>query len=164
MLLQGLLAHNDVPPTGKGPQHKLLRARLAELELDDVRVTHVDLTDGRKQRRTRDAHPGRRPDDTLVRGLDIVSGELPTIMELHTLAQEKGVGFFIGRDLPTVCQVGDDGLTTVAWVAANQVVIHAALRTHVGCRARLMHVKMRWGTQHAVAEHSAALRGGFGGP
>ena len=29
--------------------------------------------------------------------LDILSAELPTIMELHALAQEKGVGFFIGR-------------------------------------------------------------------
>src|SRR5262245_9339732 len=86
VLFQSLLAYNDIPPTGKGPQHKLLRPRLAELELDDVRVTHVDLPDGRKQRRTRDTHPGGGPDDTLVRGLDIVSRKLPAIMELHTLA------------------------------------------------------------------------------
>jgi hypothetical protein len=67
-------------------------------------------------------------------------------MELHAFAQEKSVGFFIGRNLPTVRQVGDDGLTTVARVASNQVVIHTALGTHVGCRARLVHVKVRWST------------------
>src|SRR5215510_6781489 len=164
VLLQGLLAHNDIPPTGKGPQHKLLWPRLAELKLDDVRVTHVDLADGRKQRCTRDAHPRGWPDDTLVCGLDILSSELPAIMELHAFAQEKSIGFFIGRDFPTVRQVGDDGLATVAWVASNQVVIHTALGTHVGCRTRLMHVKVRWGTQHAVAEHPTPLRSPLGCP
>src|SRR5262249_57017381 len=100
----------------------------------------------------------------LVRSLNILSGELPAIVELHALAQEKSISFFIGRDLPTVRQVGDDALPTVAWVASNQVVIHTALGTHVGCRARLMHIKECWGTQHAVAEHPATLRGSFGCP
>ena len=132
VLLQGLLAYDDVPTTGKGPQHKLLRPRLAELELDDVGVAHVDLTHGRKQWCAWDTHPGGGPDDTLVRSLDILRRERPAIMEFYTLAQQKGVGLFIGRDLPTVRQVGNDALTTITRVAANQVVIHAALRTHVG--------------------------------
>src|SRR6266511_138940 len=86
VLLQGLLAYDDVPTTGKGPQHKLLRPRLAELELDDIGVAHVDLTHGRKQRCARDTHPRGGPDDALVRGLDILRRELSPIMELHALA------------------------------------------------------------------------------
>ena len=132
---------------------RALWPRLAELELDDVRIPHIDLAHGRKQRGARDTYPGGGPDDALVGGLDIFRREHPAIMEGHTLAQQKGVGLLVGRDLPTMREVRDNRLSTVARIAANQVVIHAALGTHVGRRARLMHVKVRWGTQHAVAQH-----------
>ena len=53
VVLQRLLAHDDVPARGKGRQHETGRAGLVELELDSVGVAHVDLADARKQRRTR---------------------------------------------------------------------------------------------------------------
>src|SRR5262245_34079697 len=50
VVLKRLLPHDDVPATGKGPQHKRLWTRLVQLQLNGMRVAHVDGTDRGEQR------------------------------------------------------------------------------------------------------------------
>src|SRR5262249_20681331 len=95
------------------------------------------------------------------RRLDIFSGQLPAIVKLHAFAQKKRVGFAIFGHLPTVRQVGDDGLSAVAWVTPDEIVIHAELHDR---GALLMHIEMRWCGDEAVAQDSAALGLGLGCP
>src|SRR5262249_21241837 len=120
-VLQGFLAHNDVPAGGKGGEHKTGGARLVELELDGVGVTHVNLAHGRKQRCAGDAHALRRPDDAGIGGLDVLGRESGAVVEFHALTEKKRIGFAIWRDLPTVRQVRDDGLATVQRIAPDQI-------------------------------------------
>src|SRR5712691_7266902 len=124
VLFQCLLAHDDVPPTRKGAQHKALRPRCVQLEFNRMRVTHVDRTDGRKQRRAGATEPYRRRDDTGESRLDILCSESPAVMELHALAQEERIRLAIWRNLPAVCQVWKNGLPAVQGVASDQIVIH----------------------------------------
>src|SRR5882762_1289999 len=54
-------------------------------------------------------------------------------------------------------EIGDDGLATVARIAPNQVIEHAALSADVADSARLMHVEMRRAIENAVAHHASPL-------
>src|SRR6202035_812719 len=76
---------------------------------------------------------------------------------LDTLAQVKRVGLAVLRDFPAMRQIGDDGLATVARIAPDQVVEHAALSADVADSARLMHVEMRRAIENAVAHHPSSL-------
>ena len=64
VVLQRLLAYDNVPAAGKSAEHEILRAGLAQDKLNGARVAHIDGTDGREQRRARAAKPLGRPDDT----------------------------------------------------------------------------------------------------
>jgi hypothetical protein len=150
VVLQRLLAHNDIPATGKGGEHKTGRARLVELELDGVGVTYVNLAHRRKQRRTRDTHTLRRPDDAGMRGLDVLGGEIGAVVEFHPLAQKERIRFAIRRDLPAMCQVGDNRLPAVQRITSDQIVVHTALRAHIIHGARLMDIKVRGRTRDAI--------------
>ena len=55
VVFQRLLAHDDVPATGKRPQHKIAAAGFAELEFNGVVIAHVDLAHRREQGRARTA-------------------------------------------------------------------------------------------------------------
>ena len=132
MVLQRLLAHNDIPAAGKGPEHERLGPGLAQLKCDGMRVPHVDGFHGTKQRRARAAKPLGRKNDALIRGLDVLGGQSAPIVKGDALAQEERVGFAVLGNLPTVCQVRNDGLATIAWVTPNQVVIHRPLGVYVG--------------------------------
>src|SRR5262249_18058139 len=85
VVLQCLLAHDDVPATGKRPEHEILRACLAQFKLDSVGITHVDLAHSRKERRAWTTEASGRRDETGVRGLDILRGKITTVVELHAL-------------------------------------------------------------------------------
>ena len=163
VVLQRLLAHDDVPAAGERPEHEVLRARLAELELDGVGIADVDLAHGGEQRRSRAAETARRLDDALVGRLHVLGCQVGAVVEGHAFAQEEGVGLAVGGNLPTVRQVRDDRLAAVERVAADQVVVHAALRAHVGHGAGLVHVEVRRRVQHAVAQDAAALGVGLRG-
>ena len=82
--------------------------------------------------------------------MHIVGGEISPIVELHALAQKKGIGLAIGGNLPTLRQVWNDRLA-VHWMTPDQVVVHGALGRHVRHGAGLMHVKMCRGAQDTVA-------------
>jgi hypothetical protein len=62
----------------------------------------------------------------------IFRGKIATVVELHTLTQEKRVGFAVLGNLPTVGQIRNDGLTTITRVTPDEVVIHGTLGAHVG--------------------------------
>ena len=102
-----------------------------QLNLERVRVVHVDCAHGRKQRCAGAAETCRGPDDAGVGRLDIVGGQISTVVEFHPLAQEEGIGLAIGRNLPTVREVWDNGLAAVYRITPDEVVIHAALHAHV---------------------------------
>ena len=132
VVLQRLLAHNDVPAAGKGPEHERLGPGLAQLKCDGMRVPHVDGFHGTKQRRARAAKTLGREDDPLIRRLDVLSSKISTIVKFHAFTQEKRVGFAVLGNLPTVSQVRNDSLTTIPGVTPDQVVIHGTLGAHIG--------------------------------
>jgi hypothetical protein len=74
-------------------------------------------------------------------------------------AQEKRVSSGVLGNLPTVCQVGDDGLPTITRVPPEQVVKPAALRENVD--ALLMRVEVGLRINDPVAEDPAARDMGF---
>jgi len=43
VVLQGLLAHDDIPAAGEGAEHEGRRTGFAQLELDGIAVTDIDL-------------------------------------------------------------------------------------------------------------------------
>src|SRR5262249_29121145 len=95
-------------------------------------------------------------------GLHVFGGQLCTVMELHTLAQEERVGLAVFADFPTMRQIGDYGLATVARVAADQIVEHACLGTEIVEGTGLMHIGMRRAVGEAQAQHAAGLCIWFG--
>src|SRR4029453_5744143 len=89
--------------------------------------------------------------------------QLPAIVELHAFAQEKRVGLAIRGNLPTMRQIGNDGLAAVQRIAPDEVIVHRPLRPHVGDRAGLVDIKMRWGTEYPIAQHPTAFSIGVRG-
>jgi hypothetical protein len=146
IVLERLLAHNNIPPTGKRPQHEILGTGLVQREFDGVGVADIDGTHRREQWGTRTTKTCGGPDDPRIGGLDVVRGQRRTIVKVHTFPEEKGVSLAIRRNLPTVREVWDNGLPTVDRVTADQVIIHTALGPHIGDGPRLVHIKMRWRT------------------
>ena len=161
VLLQRLLAEDDVPAAGEGGHHEIDRARRGQLEFDGVLVRRVDLLDRGEQRGARDADAGRRLADAVVGRLHVGGGEVRPVVELHALAQVERVGLAVLGDFPAMRQIGDDALAAVARIAPDQVVEHASLGADVADGARLMHVEMRRPIEDAVAHHAAPLRIGF---
>ena len=157
VLLQGLFAEDDVPAAGKGGHHEIDRPRCRQLKFDGVFVAGVDLADRREQCGARDADTGRRLADAVVGCLDVGGGKVRAVMELHALAQVKRIGLAVFRYLPTMREIGNNGLAAVARVAADQVVEHATLGADIADGAGLMHIEMRRAVQHAIAQHAAAL-------
>ena len=86
IVLQGLLAHNDIPAAGEGAEHKGCRTGLAELELDGIAVADRDRAHRREQGSAGDADAFRRPDNPRIGGFDILRRELRPVVELHPLA------------------------------------------------------------------------------
>src|SRR5262245_48793175 len=115
-----------------------------------MRVPHVDGFHGAKQRRARAAKPLGRKNDALIRRLDVLGGPRASVVTFDALAQEEGVGFAVLGNLPTVCQVRNDGLATIAWVTPNQVIVHAALGVYIDVGTRLVHIKMCRGTEDSI--------------
>src|SRR5215510_11524021 len=150
VVLQRLFTYDDVPAAGKGAKHKVFRACLTQLELDGMRVAHVDHFHSRKQRRTWTTKTLRRKDDAREGGVHIVSSEISPIVELHALAQEEGIGLAIRFNLPALRQVWNDRLT-VQGMPPNQVVVHGALGRHVRHGTGLMHVEMCRSAQDTVS-------------
>src|SRR5438128_2821203 len=116
VVFQRLLAHNRVKAASKRPQDERLGPRLTQCKYDGMGITHGDRFHSRKQRRTRAAKTLGWKDQALERRLDVLSGQLSTIVKFHPLAQEKRVGFAVSGNLPAVGQVWDDGLPAVARV------------------------------------------------
>src|SRR4029077_2512118 len=104
-----------------------------------------------EQRSARDADAGRRFRDAVEGRFYVSRCEMRPVVELDTLAQVKCVGLAVLGDFPAMCQIGDDGLATVARITPDQVVEHAALSADVADSARLMHVKMWRTIENAVA-------------
>jgi len=52
--------------------------------------------------------------------------KLGAVVKLHVFAQEERIGLAVLGDLPTVSEIGNDGLAAVARVAANEIVEHAS--------------------------------------
>src|SRR5262245_65775655 len=127
-----------------------------------MRVPHGDRLYGREQRRARADEALWGKDQALERGFDILSSQLHAIVKPHPFAQEKRIGFAVFGNLPTVCQVWDDGLPAVPGVTPDQIVIHAALHAYAG--ALLMHIEVRWRAEEPVAQDPAAPGIGFGRP
>jgi hypothetical protein len=100
--------------------------------------------------RTRAAKPLGRENDALIRRLDVLGGQIASVVKFNALAQEECVGFPVLGNLPTVCQVRNDGLATIAWVTPNQVIVHAALGVYIGVGAGLVHIKMGRGTEDSI--------------
>src|SRR5262249_60538962 len=75
ILLERLLAHDDIPAAGKRPEHEATGTGLAKLELDRVGIKDVDLAHGREQGCAGDADALGRPDDAAVRRLAILALE-----------------------------------------------------------------------------------------
>ena len=146
MVLKRLLAHNNIPPTGKRPQHEIRGTGLVEREFNRLSVADVDSAHRREQRSARTAKTLGRPDDPRVGGLNIVRGQWGAVVKVHAFPEEKGVGLAIRGNLPTVREVWNDGLPTVHWIPSDQVIVHTALSSHVGHGPRLVHIKMRWRT------------------
>ena len=150
VVFQGLFAHDNVPAAGKGAEHKILRTRLTQLELDGMGIAHVDRFHSRKQGRTWAAKPLRGKDDAREGGVYIVGSEISPIVELHALAQKESIGLAIWCNLPALRQIWNDRLT-VHWMTPNQVVIHGSLGCHVRYSAGLMHVEVCRGAQDTVS-------------
>src|SRR5262244_1406346 len=49
VILQGLLAHNDIPATGEGAEHEGCRTGFAQLKFDGIAVTYFYLAHRREQ-------------------------------------------------------------------------------------------------------------------
>src|SRR5262249_2343250 len=113
VLLERLLAYDDVPATREGAEHVRLGARLREAELDRVRIDGHDVADSREERRARDHHALGRPRDALVRGFDALRREIDAVVELHTLAQVERVLLAVRRDLPALREIGNDRLAVL---------------------------------------------------
>ena len=118
--------------------------------------THDDLADRGEQRRAGNDHALGRPRDAIEGGLDVLGGEVGAVVELHALAEVERVLLAVGRDLPLPGQVRDDRLA-IARIAAEERVVHRALRTDVGDGARLVDVEVGGRIEHAVAQRPAAL-------
>src|SRR5262249_25680946 len=161
VVLQRFLAEDDVPAAGKARHDEVRRTRLRQPELDGVLVAHDDLVHRGEQDRARNGDAGRRLDDAVVGCLDVVGGKLGAIVELHVLAQEEGIGLAVFGDLPAVGEIGNNGLATIARIAANEVVEHAALAAEAVDGARLVHVEMRGARGDAVAQYTTAFGVGF---
>ena len=78
-------------------------------------------------------------------------------MKLNVIAQKEGVGFAVLGDLPAMRQIGDDGLTAIARVVADQIVKHASHCTEVEDGAGLVEVEMRRPYRNARANHAAVF-------
>src|SRR5262249_560961 len=123
---------NDIPAAGKRPQHKILRACLTQFKLNGVRITHVDLAYSRKEGCAWATEASGGCDDASIRGFDIFSSKITTVVKFHALAQEKRIGFAVFGNLPTMRQVWNDTLPTVPRVTPDQIVVHTALSAHIG--------------------------------
>jgi hypothetical protein len=95
--------------------------------------------------------------DPIERRLDVLRGELGSVVEQHVLAQVEGVGLAVLGDLPAMRQVGNDGLARIARIAPHQVVVHATLAAQVVDRARLVKVEVRRSHGDGVFHHAAAF-------
>src|SRR5262245_39200648 len=97
-----------------------------------MRVADVNRLHSAKQRRAWAAKTLGREDNALICSLDVLGSKIPTIVKFDAFPQEEGVRLAVLRNLPTVRQVWNDGLTTITGVTPDQIVVHAALRAHVG--------------------------------
>ena len=156
VIVEGLLPDDDVPAAREGAQHVGFRPRLGEPELDPVRVQHHDVADGGEERRARDDHALGRMRDAVVGGLDVVGGEVGSVVEFHALPEMEGVALPVRRDVVLPGQVRDDGLPILR-AAAEQGVVHRALGPDIGHRARLMDVEVGGRIVHGVAKGAAPL-------
>jgi hypothetical protein len=129
---------------------------------DGVWIDDLDLTHRRKERLTRHADAFGRPDDARKGGVDILGGEIGAVVEFDALTQVKRVRFAVGRDVPAMGQIGDNALT-VTWVAADQIVVHGPLGSHVGHCSRLVNVEVGRCAVHSVPQRSSGLGVGFRG-
>src|SRR5438309_2322887 len=75
VLLQGLLADDDVPAAGEGREHKATRPGFLESELDLVGTEHANLAHGGEERSAWNYDPRRGPDDPGERRLHVLCGE-----------------------------------------------------------------------------------------
>ena len=119
VVLERLLAHDDIPAAGKRRHDEVRRPRLSQLELDRMRVAHVDLAHRLEKDRARDGDACRWLGNPVVCGLHVVGGELGAVVKLHVFAQEEGIGLAVLGDLPAVGEIGNDGLAAVAGIATN---------------------------------------------
>ena len=134
VLVQRLLADDDVEPARERREHELRRPRLTQLELDAVWIEHRDLAHRGEQRGPRHDDTLRWPRDPGERRLHVLGGELGAVVELHAAAEVKGVAPAVGRDVPLPREIRDDRLP-VARVTSDEVVVHRPLRGEVGDRA-----------------------------
>src|SRR5712691_365374 len=86
VVLQGLLAHDDIPAAGEGAEHEVRWTGFAQLELDGIAVADSDLAHRREQGSAWDADAFRRPDNPGIGGFDILRRELCPVVELDPLA------------------------------------------------------------------------------
>ena len=157
VVLQRLLADDDIPAAGDRRHDEIDRPRLGQLELHGVFVGRGDFRHRLEQHAARDRDPLRRLGDAVEGGFHIFGGQLGAVMELHALTQMKRVGLAVLGDFPAMRQVGDDRLAAVARVAPDQIVEHAALRAEIVDRPGLVHVEMRRPHRDAVAKDAAPL-------
>src|SRR5215813_14142330 len=130
--------------------------------MDGVLVGHGDPADCPEQHAPRNADALGRFDDAVERRLHVFGGQFCAIMELHPLAQEECVGLGVLGYLPTMREIGDDGLAAVARIVPDEVVEHAALCAEAVDRAGLVYIEVRWAHRNAIAQDTAALGVGLG--
>src|SRR5882672_10109918 len=161
VLLERLLADDDVPAARERAEHVRFGPRLRQSELDRVRIDHDDFAHRREERRARDDHALGRVGDAVVGRLHVLGREIGAVVELDALAQVEGVLLTVGRDLPALREVGNDRLAVLR-TAPQQRVVHRALRPDVGHGAGLVDVEVRRRVVHGVAKRAAALGAGIG--
>ena len=164
VVLEGLLADDDVPAAREGAEHERPGPRLLQPELDAVGVEGDDVGHRREERRARDDHALRGGGDPLVGRLDVLRREVGAVVELHAAPQVEGVLLTVGRDLPALGEVGNDRLA-VPRIAADQVVVHGGLGADVRDGPRLVDVEVGGRGVDAEAQRAATpgARIGFDG-
>src|SRR5262245_26808386 len=79
VVLESLLANDDVPAAGDRGHDEARRARLRQFELDSVFVARIYLADRREQDAARNADARRGLGDAIEGGLDILGSQLGTV-------------------------------------------------------------------------------------
>ena len=125
-----------------------------------MRVHDDDVADGGEERRARDDDALGRTRDALVGRLHVVRGEVGAVVELTPLRRWNVYFLPSGAISQRSGEVGDDGLPVLR-IAAQQRVVHRALRADVGDGAGLVHVEVRGRVVNGVPQRAAALDRGI---